>query len=142
MNENPTSPTIPGLEPNHPWLAETLRVTAFAMPGVALAPKRWRDIFGAEPDQIVRQPSMPSIEGGPQNGARWLVTHQPDRVDIVVAPDTPISPPTDLLNIGELETVLDPLLSAAARAFDSTAAIQRVAVAERVNDFDTAGFGI
>jgi hypothetical protein len=98
------------------------------MPGAALVPKRWKDVFGAEPDEVIRQPSMPSVEGGSKSGARWQITHQPGRVDLVIAPENPTSPPTDPLNIGEFEAMLDPLLSAAEKIFDPTAAIQRLAI--------------
>jgi hypothetical protein len=128
MSGETEPPKLPGLESDRTWLAETARVTAFAMPGTALVPKTWKDVFGTEPDQVMRHPSMPSVESGPRNGARWLITRQPDRIDVVVASEQPRTPPTDLLNVGMFEAIIDPLLQAAARAFDPNASIQRLAV--------------
>jgi hypothetical protein len=108
-------------------MAETLRVTAFAMPGTTLTPRRWSDVFGAEPDQVLRQPAMPSVEGGLREEARWSIHHQPDRIDIVVSPEMPAAVPSDLLNIGDFEARTGPLLDAAENTFDPKATVQRLA---------------
>jgi len=128
MSEDRLPPKIPGLEPDRRWLAENARVTAFAMPGLALTPLRWKDVFGADPDQVVRQPGMPSMEGGPIDGKRWLIGQQPGRVDVIVVPESPPVPSSDVLNVGEFGDVIDPLLEAAERAFDQSASILRLAV--------------
>jgi hypothetical protein len=98
------------------------------MPGASLTPKLWKDVFGAEPDQVARQPSMPSIEGGPKDGLRWLISHYLGRVDVVVSPENPSTMPTDLLSIGKLDPIIEPLLEAAQKAFDLTVAIHRLAL--------------
>lgn len=128
MSENTTPATIPGLEQDHVWLAETLRVSVFAMPGTPLTPKSWEDVFGTQPDQVMRQPGMPSIQAGAKDAARWQIMHQLNRVDIIVSPESPTSPPTDIMTVGEFEARLSPLLNLAAKVIDPTAVVQRIAV--------------
>src|ERR1700730_1189950 len=99
MSGDTTPATIPGLEQDHVWLAEMLRVSVFGMPGAPLIPKDWKDVFGAEPDQVMRQPAMPSIQAGPRDGARWQIMHQFNRVDILVSAEAPQNLPTDILNV-------------------------------------------
>ena len=48
MSGDTTPATIPGLEQDHVWLAEMLRVSVFGMPGAPLIPKDWKDVFGAD----------------------------------------------------------------------------------------------
>jgi hypothetical protein len=51
MSGDTTPPaTLPGLQQDHVWLAEVLRVSVFGMPGTALTPKNWEEVFGARPD--------------------------------------------------------------------------------------------
>jgi hypothetical protein len=86
---------------------------------------------------------MPSVEAGAKDGARWQITHQLNRVDIIVSPDTPQNPPSDIMNVGEFEARLSPLLSVASRVFDPTAAIHRVAVgATLLIQFDSIREGL
>jgi hypothetical protein len=123
---NGDSPIMNGNSPQSGgWLAETVRVTAF---GPGLVPKSWKDAFGGEPDQIMRQPSTPTVEGGRKNGVRWLITHQGGRVDVVVTPENPVTPLPDLLHLGEFEAALDSLLVEAEKVFEPTANVYRLAV--------------
>jgi hypothetical protein len=143
MSGDTTPATLPGLEQAHVWLAEVLRVSVFAMPGTPLTPKSWEEVFGARPDQQMRQPGMPSVEGGAKDGARWQITHHLNRVDIIVSPEAPTNPPSNIVNVGEFEARLSPLLSMAAKVFDPTVAIQRIAVgATLLNQFDSIRDGL
>jgi hypothetical protein len=115
--------------PEYPWLTEMVRITAFPMPGMTLVPKRWNEIFaGEEPDQILRQPTMPHLEGGPFNGDRLSISHSPARFDMVVSPTAPSTPSTELLHIEDLDVVFDRLLIPAKHALKPDAPIQRIAL--------------
>ncbi len=109
-------------------------MTAFAAPGAMLSAVHWVDVFGAEPDQVMKQPGMPSVEGGVKNGKRWLIAQQPSRVDIIVAPENPSHPPSDLLSVGDFQAVIDPLLDASKRAFGHSTSVQRLAVGATLFD--------
>ena len=111
--------------PQPPWLAENARLTAFTL-GAAGSPKQWKSVFGAEPDQIAMHPGAPKIEGGLIDGARWMLSQQPGRVDIIVGPDIPPIPPGDLITVGGFIEVVDALLSTA-EAFLPEPPITRVA---------------
>ena len=128
MSDGAASPKLPGIEPEHTWLAELVRVTAFSVPGTPLASKGWKEVFGAEPDQVIRQPLLPHHESGPVDGARWIISRQPDRIDVAVVPESPTSLPTDLPNVGDFQVLIDPLLARFEQVFEPNAAIQRLAV--------------
>lgn len=128
MNEGATSPTLPGIEPEHAWLAETVRLTVFPSAGTTLRSRSWEEVFGVAPDQIIRQPMGPHLEGGPIDGARWVINRQPDRFDVAVVPENPTSAPSDLLNVGDFQSSIDRLLERYEMLFEAGASIQRLAV--------------
>jgi hypothetical protein len=128
MNEEATSPILPGIEPEYAWVAETVRLTVFPSAGTTLRSRSWQEVFGAEPDQVIRQPMGPHLEGGPINGARWVINRQPDRFDMAVVPDNPTSVPSDLLNVGNFQIAIDRLLERCETLFEEGTSIQRLAV--------------
>ncbi|WP_350404316.1 hypothetical protein ABCR88_07650 [Pseudomonas sp. W17] len=77
------------------WTTETIRFTLLGVPeGVKVS---WQSIVGEEPESVTNRPAQRlSIQEGPFQGGRLVITSHPGRVDISLAavPTNPESHPT------------------------------------------------
>jgi hypothetical protein len=129
MPRSPKMPT-PKKADGIAWQTEFLRVSAFPISGATVIPNTWREITGNDPDENEKHPPpMQSFDAGPFCEGRLSVGYQPGRIDLVLMPDTTRQlEGLQLRHVGDFDSAMDNMLSAARKAFRADMVMQRVAI--------------
>lgn len=112
------------------WQAELLRLTVFPAPNSFDHTKWWRDVVGAEPDNVISQPKQSLYqESGKLDEQRVMVLHvQPPRIEWRTMPVESETPSPEFATFAALPEALSQFATSLNRWLESCPPVTRFAL--------------